>query len=324
MCIAAKINAPISFEYLISMQANNPDGAGVAWVVDGKLRFKRGLTAEQIFSMQEGGELTLPYLLHFRWATHGTKIPQLTHPFPIGARAFHGELEGEAESVLIHNGTWPDYKEWLDVAAKADPEILIDSVSDTCIAAFLMQDLPELADELPWASAVASVGEDGLIFVKLHGLSWTTYGPNDYSNLQWLPGKEWWNQASRWRDSSYSSYAPYSVNGWVKDEHAGVKVRKKAINAQSMSGWQWDPDMPANEADDHWRDYVRARYGDEAADCGIVDELEPDLGDVDSLWDNEIDGIMLELEEHLEAVDPQDVVSEDPSVVNAYLARLSA
>src|SRR5690242_17072085 len=118
MCIAAIIHEALPQNYLNEMERDNPHGGGVAWFQGASIRFRRGVTAKQVGAMQADGSLTYPYLLHFRWATHGPRIPQLTHPFPLGKRAFKGELHGAAPKVLIHNGVWNGYHQFLDLLPK--------------------------------------------------------------------------------------------------------------------------------------------------------------------------------------------------------------
>lgn len=93
----------------------NKDGAGVAWV-DKKnktVRWKKGLPSdpEKVKAILSDQELipSFPVLIHFRSASVGEPIPPLTHPFPVT----HGvglSLEGNAKMVLMHNGTWGDWR----------------------------------------------------------------------------------------------------------------------------------------------------------------------------------------------------------------------
>lgn len=83
---------------------------GLAYKKGKKIAYKKG-----IFDVDEFQELIkklpFPYALHFRTMTKGDKSPELCHPFPITANASL-KLEGTADSVLFHNGTfayWEDY-----------------------------------------------------------------------------------------------------------------------------------------------------------------------------------------------------------------------
>lgn len=72
----------------------NPHGAGIAYLEQGKVRTYKGLmtlghTEAAIASVKTRGLLAV----HFRLATHGAPTPRNTHPFRVG--------NGEA---LLHNG----------------------------------------------------------------------------------------------------------------------------------------------------------------------------------------------------------------------------
>lgn len=193
MCVAAIISCPVSLDYLRKMAESNPHGGGVAWpdAASGLMRFKKGLTAEEIHALQESGELTFPYLLHFRWATAGDKVPEMTHPFPVGIRALFGELEGAAEQVLIHNGTmsWAQQKYWVPNTDYLYhlPWELINRASDTAIAAWLLAEpgSQDILKALQWATCLASV-QDGQLVTETTG-EWDEFEGNKYSNLHWLP-----------------------------------------------------------------------------------------------------------------------------------------
>jgi len=97
-------------EQLIQMEDANKHGGGVAWLQGGKVVWKKGLKALEIFKLLE--TIKPPALIHFRQASSGGESPLLCHPFPITPEASTA-LEGSADSVLIHNGTWGPWKSHL-------------------------------------------------------------------------------------------------------------------------------------------------------------------------------------------------------------------
>ena len=329
MCIAAIINNPIKRAYLDEMHKDNPHGGGVAWHQDGKLHFKRGLDADAVWEMQDNGTLTFPYLLHFRWATHGEIVPELTHPFPLGMRALFGELEGTAQSVLIHNGVWNACTTWLDMVRA--PAELVKATSDTGIAAYLLGKYPGIfqqkLDSIPWAIAVAKTVAGKLVIEK-YGHSWTSYNGNDYSNLSWLPADEWWPANSHnskyytpitrrypgahkgwgnledWGNGEDFYYVPPSPRDAIKQAW-GKKDKGARFEGQDFVDDFLTTKNPVRRRGaaeiikcfDSWEEYVRARYGDEVAEAVANDGLEPELPD-------------------------DEIVSEEAAVVNAYLERL--
>lgn len=85
--------------------------------------------------------LPFPKAIHFRLATHGGKIPQLTHPFPIKRGNPH-DLKGKAKAVLFHNGIWHAYDDRLREAVLGgtlNPNILSGGMSDSRAMAVLAQ-----------------------------------------------------------------------------------------------------------------------------------------------------------------------------------------
>lgn len=310
MCVAAIIHKPVSFESMHCMDTDNPHGAGVAWFADGQLRFKRGLKAEHIYAMQESGEITYPYLMHYRWATHGDRIPELTHPFPTGPRAFAGELEGTAEQVIIHNGVWNDYVNWLEWIDSSVPTEAIMSSSDTGVAAYFYAEFPDIGHQIPWAVASATVKDspDGAkMEIVKHG-GWSVWQGNEYSNLNWLPTKEWWQSEQGGGRRSWRSYAGYGRSNW-----------------SSRGGWSWE-DVKEDGTDNGWDEYVRWKYGDETAD--VVQELADSPDDADlmtKLADEDARATALAeiLPDH-DSDEFDDLVSESPAEVNKWLGQQMA
>jgi len=303
MCVAAIISKPVTLTQLQQMEYDNPHGAGVAWADDGQLFFSKGLTAKEIFELQEAGWLTFPYMLHFRWATHGSKTMEMTHPFPLGPRALLGELDGHADKVMIHNGVWHGYKDYLELV-DADPD-LINKASDTAIAAYLTHWLPELPEEMPWAVAIGSLGADGTLQVQQFGLCWEEHQGNLYSNLSWIP----------------RARGQLDVKAWLA----------QTPRSRSSAGWQWGEDVEYTDSgelltrpvsqDTDWEDYIRARYGDDVLaevkrDSVTMEQMEAaelrrELNDEENPWDAQIQGF-------LDDVPPEP--SDDFDTVNEFLA----
>lgn len=261
LCIAAVIFEPIPFSYLQSMDEDNPHGGGVAWEQDNKIYFVKGLNAKQIHDMQESGMMTYPYLLHFRWATHGDHVAALTHPFPLGPRALMGELTGTADKVLIHNGTWNYY----DTRAMAFmnngnhelPEELVGSGSDTAIAAWLAAYGEELLDSVPWATALAEMREttnEAGELVKTMDITtrgtWYDKDNNWYSNLNWVPNEKF---------NYYNFYNDPSNSRW-EDTDASKST--------------WDPDV-YEATDPYWKSVVKG-YGWKSCITGVPPEARKD------------------------------------------------
>ena len=95
----------------------NDDGAGISWFRNGKIAWVKGLKSspETVKEVIEKQEIQFPFAIHFRAASIGGIDEALTHPFPLSPNA-DTWLEGEADKVLHHNGTWA---KWDDVLLQA-------------------------------------------------------------------------------------------------------------------------------------------------------------------------------------------------------------
>jgi predicted glutamine amidotransferase len=270
MCVACIIYSPQSLEKLKLMEKSNPHGAGVAWVDttstgERKVFFQKGLTAEDIFQLQKDDFLTYPYLLHFRWATHGPRVPELTHPFPLGGDALFPDCEGEVDSVLIHNGVWHSYMHHLPTWLKDSKyDKLVASLSDTQLAAYLAKDNPAILDSIDWATAVMSVGEDGQAKIESRG-RWYKLWDSYYSNHSWCPNNQmpdkWYGKTSerppgyikpKWGQPSYPGYTPSYSHG---------NSRKSGSSASPyFCGYEWEGDQAEKEKEPEGKTY--GSYGD--------------------------------------------------------------
>lgn len=101
--------------------SRNDDGGGIAWrekdekTEEVMVNWKKGLSLDEMQKM--AAELPLPYIMHFRIASVGGPLPQLTHPFPVdreGRNFLNGKTKGY---VLFHNGHYNDWKKDMKEAA---------------------------------------------------------------------------------------------------------------------------------------------------------------------------------------------------------------
>lgn len=86
---------------------NNPDGWGVAWATGSKVKVKKGFFFEELSDMLHEFE-GYPYVLHFRWATHGGNGTDNLHPFKIHKKlymAHNGVLNVKIENKGMSD-TW--------------------------------------------------------------------------------------------------------------------------------------------------------------------------------------------------------------------------
>lgn len=206
MCVAAVIETeagPTSDE-LRQMHNDNPHGAGVAFVHGGAVRYHKAVTWQWIAKNQ--ARWPRPYLLHFRWATHGGRARHLAHPFPISISAvLSRKLSGECDRVLIHNGIWNNYHRFLPHWLRREA----DRWSDTAVAAYAAKVYGDgILDDVDWSTAVGRFAGIGRMDVTMRG-RWTEYNGNMYSNLNWQPGRYTrmygdfdWEDWNDWRTGS--------------------------------------------------------------------------------------------------------------------------
>lgn len=116
---------------LVEADLSNSDGMGIAYRVAGNplVQYRKGLSLATLQSLAK--QVELPYILHFRLATHGGITPGLCHPFPI-TRNVGTRTEGEARSLLFHNGVWSDHAKFTKAAHLRGP------ISDTRIMAYVL------------------------------------------------------------------------------------------------------------------------------------------------------------------------------------------
>lgn len=260
MCIAIVITGshrPTRSE-LERMHRHNSDGAGVGWADGGKTHWLKGLTAKDVDEWLD--QLPRPVLVHFRYATVGGAIPELTHPFPV-SRLMPSAVSGSLKApIMIHNGHWGGwerYRDKLSTRRKLPPG----AWSDTRMAAYLMAFYPEEVGRVAntMGGKVAVLRPDG---------SWEAYGgwTEDkgvhYSNTYWKSPPVFT------RGSIYSQY----FEDWgMEPTEVGVNVRTRSFNRTSDSRWEkrdgrwhdrWkNEEQPPYDADHAtWSAYLDRKY----------------------------------------------------------------
>lgn len=105
MCVIAICNdRKLTDDELHSCWQSNDDGAGMAWFDGKKHVIEKGYMKYDEFKNRYEDINIFPHVVHFRIATAGGKIPELTHPF-ICSRKSPTSIEWIGkEPVLFHNG----------------------------------------------------------------------------------------------------------------------------------------------------------------------------------------------------------------------------
>jgi Glutamine amidotransferases class-II len=94
MCLAIvkKANATLDPEEMKEASISNPHGFGVAWTDGKRLRCFKTMKKTELFDRLKK-IVAYPAIVHFRFATHGTKSVENCHPFRINK-----------STAMIHNG----------------------------------------------------------------------------------------------------------------------------------------------------------------------------------------------------------------------------
>ena len=136
MCIIVAKSAGIkmpSGDKLRNCFKNNPDGAGIMVASKGKVFGFKGLMTWESFKATLAklekcfGSLNkLSVVMHFRIGTHGTNIPENTHPFPLSANYDKlRETQWVSAQGVAHNG--------IIYACGNHADIKAENVSDTMV-----------------------------------------------------------------------------------------------------------------------------------------------------------------------------------------------
>lgn len=172
-----------SKEILEACESVNSDGAGCSYLLDGKVKYHKGIESKKILEMIDDKTITLPCVIHFRISSCGETSPELTHPFPI-TKDMSTDLEGVTDKVLFHNGTWSSYDE---------------KIQNMVLSNLLKVPSGKWSDTRTLAFICAYLGEDFLSFItgfnrfcvfdsegfRTFGDGWETREDIVYSNLHW-------------------------------------------------------------------------------------------------------------------------------------------
>lgn len=167
--------------------AKNPDGAGIAWIENGTVRFKKVGPGHDAEIMDLAETVPMPYVAHFRITSVGETRPELSHPFPLRHTQALATSGKATNGVLFQNGTWREWKQHLLAAAASTGEPVGDGpLSDTRAITYLATTLGlGILETIPDHNRIAVVTKNG---VRRYGAGWSEYAPGLWvSNTLWVP-----------------------------------------------------------------------------------------------------------------------------------------
>ncbi len=202
-CILACLFNHPTFGLVEDIGVANRDGMGVAWIdpTTGKIRWRKGLDELAVFQLTQ--TLPFPYVVHARMATVGDPGPALTHPFTIEHKPSL-KLEGESDSILMHNGHVSEWRELAKAAGLQIPKEKPRGWSDTRAV----------------ASAVNAFGTDLL----------ETLSPSRFALLSVENGLK---QFGEWLDVSDGIEASSDPKPWFYDYNYGCGYSYKAPDKET-------------------------------------------------------------------------------------------
>jgi len=207
LAIAQNPGAPLSDEVLNNAASNNPDGFGYAYIdINGVVRRKRsvtfaGLVDEYKADWEENKDS--PFIVHFRFATHGENCVKFTHPFKLaggGAMIHNGVMnlpglpKDYSDSLYFANNfisklpsNWYRTEHWPAVLEK-----FIGTNKVICLypdaVVILNEQLGDWKDDVWYSNASGTYCKVEVKWPKAQ--SWNMYDPYDYDDYGYKASEE--------------------------------------------------------------------------------------------------------------------------------------
>jgi len=217
MCIIAVCNdRPLTRKECKRCWNSNSDGAGVAWIEKKVVRWKKGfMTLDDLEKWYfELSPPPLPHVIHFRSATAGDIIPELTHPFVMDV--VKSTIKGKTKrGVLFHNGVITNWEIKLDLigywciknSRKLPEGQWSDSRAVAALCGILGIDYLRAQDG-KWVMVVPSGIFTFGAFVKKDGVLFSNTGYL-YGGSRYYYGGKWWDDYPTDEDWWKKGYGRY-------------------------------------------------------------------------------------------------------------------
>lgn len=207
MCvIIAGTNKKPSLEVLQACEKANGHGAGIAWVTrKGDVVYVKGTKPEGMHALLSKLNDGRPWAVHFRLATVGGQVDELTHPFPV-LDGVPLQKDGRAPKVLFHNGHWSDWQEHgLREVLRWGVKPLAGHISDSRVVAMLVHHYGE---------DVLGLIPGKYILLDKEGFRIWPYAKTDWHEIDgcWYSNQNWKGRLPSSTPTT-SQVGPYQGNG---------------------------------------------------------------------------------------------------------------
>ena len=211
MCIIAICNdRKLTEEELKSCWDNNDDGAGMAWF-DGKHHVidKGYMNFDELRLRYETIDI-FPHVIHFRIATAGGKIPELTHPF-ICSRMSPTAIEWKGKDpVLFHNGIVSNWYGMADILGIKVPD---HNWSDTRILASILTESELDFLEQEGGKYAVLVGKEIMTYGKFTEVNGVQFSNSTYDGSWNVWAGFEWDDFSGWKGGQrHYNRSAYNTN----------------------------------------------------------------------------------------------------------------
>lgn len=215
-------DSPISDEQLLNGWNANPHGAGFMFAADGKLIIRKAfykladLRKAYVADHQAYGQSS-PFVLHFRWATHGNRSAGNVHP--------HALANGDVG--LVHNGVLYDF----DFGHRDDSDTV--TFCKTILACRSAENLMSeelnirLAEIIEWGNKLVLMDGRGNVSI-VNAIEGVWEGDRWYSNTDYLPPKpkekHVWSPLNVGPIERGTSFSGSATNAAIADRFASLSL----------------------------------------------------------------------------------------------------
>jgi predicted glutamine amidotransferase len=201
---------------LINQQwKDNPHGAGIAFIDDNKLTITKGIMTRSFLNKCLKSHLYETVIVHLRFATHGNKDIDNTHPF----------LTCSGGAAMAHNGILPS--PWSSSGSVSDSRMMAETLSMLKVID-IVRDSAQIGYQIGHNKLVF-LSKEGFIHIINHELGeWIEKGKTWISNriTPFHSTDNWWNES---KYDKFSSSVSLDDENLKRTERWMMEEAKKEI-----------------------------------------------------------------------------------------------